>query len=974
MRCSIDKMLHVLRRSLRLGFALMWLGLPTLQAQTPTPAQLTYRITGKTADGFLGEIRIRNTGTSAIEGWKLVYADSNAVHHVWNAAFSVQPDSLVLQNGAWNPVIAPDSTIHIRFSAGYSGRIRFPQSARLNGILLSWNSAPSDAPFVPSDTLRLSATYRLKTQWTDGYNAEIRLKNTGKSTIEGWEVTLPASPAIQRLWQGAWTHTDTTNIIRHLDWNRSIAAQDSVQFGFSGTFTDALTLPDSITVNGHRVKLRFENTPKTPAGIIRLHLPPAPIPDVAAFFPLVRIRGNGFDVALELPWNEVRMLPELPLGDYTIEWDGMGEPDVFFLPASPPVTLTLTDDAPTADLPLVWGTPQYYGALVLSLPRAPHPDAPVPLWTFAQGEEILAQERLPWGTSWLRKGLPSGTSYQIWGRAVGVDDTLYVPEFTASNQFSFQALVKGITRLDVTYSATPFTPQNPVSVPVTIEGLPSDTLSVALRFAAPDHVFHQTLKPGYHGDFQLPEATYQFQSARVTAGLFEYAAFMPPETITADALTPETRLSFRIYDSVWGRFAPFVDASAWPLPKLDEMAQKGGMDRFVLGFIVNDQTKACTPKWGGYTVYSATQAQENAGEGMLHLRNTIAELRKRGGNVMVSFGGANGKPLEASCTDVSSLATAIQGVLDAYQLSEVDFDVEGAWVSDSASIQRRAEALTQLQRANPHLKIWLTLPVTPSGLDLNAQNVLRALVQAGVAVLGVNIMAMNYGAGAAPDPELLDQYAIQALKNVHSDIQNVYQSTNRVKSAEEVWRMLGITPMIGVNDLVREVFTTAYADTLLHFAQKQQIGLLSMWSVQRDFACGTEPVLDHVSPTCSGLVQEDYTFSKRFSGFNQSSRQSIPTNTDAPASLMPEAFALEPNFPNPFRTETTFRFRTGKDRTARIRVFDLLGRVVLPEQTVQWSAGTHEFRILANGLPSGVYLCVVESENQSVRRQMVIVR
>ena len=46
--------------------------------------------------------------------------------------------------------------------------------------------------------------------------------------------------------------------------------------------------------------------------------------------------------------------------------------------------------------------------------------------------------------------------------------------------------------------------------------------------------------------------------------------------------------------------------------------------------------------------------------------------------------------------------------------------------------------------------------------------------------------------------------------------------------------MLGITPMIGNNDVAGETFTTNDAVTLTQFAQQRGVGHVSYWALQRD--------------------------------------------------------------------------------------------------------------------------------------------
>ena len=77
--------------------------------------------------------------------------------------------------------------------------------------------------------------------------------------------------------------------------------------------------------------------------------------------------------------------------------------------------------------------------------------------------------------------------------------------------------------------------------------------------------------------------------------------------------------------------------------------------------------------------------------------------------------------------------------------------------------------------------------------------------------------------------------------------------------------MIGLTPMIGQNDVRPEVFTLDDARAVLAFAQEKQIGMLSMWSVARDQACPNGGT--YVSPTCSGITQTQWDFMNIFKPF-----------------------------------------------------------------------------------------------------------
>lgn len=77
------------------------------------------------------------------------------------------------------------------------------------------------------------------------------------------------------------------------------------------------------------------------------------------------------------------------------------------------------------------------------------------------------------------------------------------------------------------------------------------------------------------------------------------------------------------------------------------------------------------------------------------------------------------------------------------------------------------------------------------------------------------------------------------------------------------WATIGVTPMIGVNDTVPEVFTLQDAQDLLAFARQNGLGRLAMWSANRDQSCPDGPG-GAAQPTCSGVDQQPFDFTNIF--------------------------------------------------------------------------------------------------------------
>ncbi len=313
--------------------------------------------------------------------------------------------------------------------------------------------------------------------------------------------------------------------------------------------------------------------------------------------------------------------------------------------------------------------------------------------------------------------------------------------------------------------------------------------------------------------------------------------------------------------SVWPSqyFAPYVDMTLYPTYNLTSAMQNAGLKYFTLAFVVADTANGNQPSWGGYSSYDV-----NGGAYDMALRSQVMAVRAKGGDAMVSFGGASGTELAQAITNVSSLTSAYQTVINAYNLTQIDFDIEGAAEADHASIDRRSQAMAALEQTaaaqGRPLSIWLTLPVLPSGLTSDGVYVLDSAIKYGVKIAGVNIMTMDYGSSEAPNPNDMGTYAIDAAQSLHSQLATAYGSS---LSSAQLWRMVGVTPMIGLNDVSPELFSFAAAQQLTTFAEQVGIGRISMWSLNRDQQ-DPKGAINYVEDDSSSLAQSLYEFSEIF--------------------------------------------------------------------------------------------------------------
>jgi hypothetical protein len=308
----------------------------------------------------------------------------------------------------------------------------------------------------------------------------------------------------------------------------------------------------------------------------------------------------------------------------------------------------------------------------------------------------------------------------------------------------------------------------------------------------------------------------------------------PPPTTTTTTTTTTTAPPT---GGVGARFSPYIDITS-ATPALADVAKATGQKNFTLAFALADST-GCNVAWGGTIPLDDSRV---IGE--------VNDLRALGGSVTVSTGGAQGPYLENSCGSVSALTAAYEKALDAVGSNSLDVDVEASIPTATVN-----QALLAVQQARgTTISYTLRVQGQDYGVDPFSVSILQDAAQRGLNVL-VNPMVMDFGYTGD-----WGQAMVSAANATLGQLRTIWPS----KSDAQLKAMLGLTPMIGVNDSGM-VTTEAAAQTVLSFAQANHIGRLAFWSVGRDNGnCAS----GGVSPTCSGIAQGLYDFTNLYKSFN----------------------------------------------------------------------------------------------------------
>jgi hypothetical protein len=309
-------------------------------------------------------------------------------------------------------------------------------------------------------------------------------------------------------------------------------------------------------------------------------------------------------------------------------------------------------------------------------------------------------------------------------------------------------------------------------------------------------------------------------------------------------------------------FAPYMYIGQGDQFKLTDCDDACGVKYYTLAFIIarqqgrgKDATYLKEPSWDGRFPMEQDVYKEQ-----------IDAIRKRGGDVIMSFGGEGGKEMANAIDDPAQLEAAYQSVIDRYKFTWLDFDIEGNNLDHGKlDSERRNTALASLQKKNPGLIISYTLPVDPDGLSEESCALLTDAKAKGVKVDSVDIMVMFFGKKFINQGKSEGQLGIESALKAREQLQ-------KIDPAMEV----GLCPCLGRNGSKDEVFTLDDAKTLMAFAAETPwVSSLHYWSINDDAApqrrrrAATTTTTNgaNITSVTNATTLRPYDFANVFKGF-----------------------------------------------------------------------------------------------------------
>jgi chitinase len=235
----------------------------------------------------------------------------------------------------------------------------------------------------------------------------------------------------------------------------------------------------------------------------------------------------------------------------------------------------------------------------------------------------------------------------------------------------------------------------------------------------------------------------------------------------------------------------------------------------------------------------------------------VAEFDQAGVDYIISTGGARGV---FTCASDAGMERFIARY-DSKHLVGIDFDIEAGQTRAQIDALIRRARNAQLKR--PQLRFSFTVATHAASdgslrsLNATGETILRSVRRNRLRYAVFNLMVMDYGPGESKWCVVRDgvcdmgKSAIQAARNVNAKYKIPFSQ-------------IALTPMIGVNDVVSNVFTLDDARVVAEAVKSMKLAGLHFWSLDRDTPCGAPTT--GASPTCSTLDIKSGEYARALSG------------------------------------------------------------------------------------------------------------
>ncbi|MET9231579.1 cellulose-binding domain-containing protein [Lentzea sp. NPDC003310] len=111
---------------------------------------------------------------------------------------------------------------------------------------------PPTTTTPPRPAKACAVSYRVTGQWQGGFQASVTVRNTGTAAVAGWSLmwSLAEGEGIREMWDASGRQYGRIVTASNTSYNRQIAPDASLQFGFNGSARSSHRAPTAFVLNG----------------------------------------------------------------------------------------------------------------------------------------------------------------------------------------------------------------------------------------------------------------------------------------------------------------------------------------------------------------------------------------------------------------------------------------------------------------------------------------------------------------------------------------------------------------------------------------------------------------------------------------------------------------------------------------------------------------------------------------------------
>lgn len=181
-----------------------------------------------------------NSGVSTFTGASLSYSMRPVTNYTFTLTVSdgkggVGTASKILSHSYSDNCISSSSSRSSIVSSIPSSVSSVPSSVSSRSTVPSSVSSTSRSSSSIATT-KASCSYVVNSQWSNGFTASIRIKNTSNTVINGWDVNWQYADGskVSNLWNANLSGANPYNA-KNLNWNAAIQPGQTIEFGFQGS-------------------------------------------------------------------------------------------------------------------------------------------------------------------------------------------------------------------------------------------------------------------------------------------------------------------------------------------------------------------------------------------------------------------------------------------------------------------------------------------------------------------------------------------------------------------------------------------------------------------------------------------------------------------------------------------------------------------------------------------------------------------